>query len=558
MELQLSSRSKVIRVVASALQKSSATLAILCGGRSQRFGTDKGLHAPLGDEPLVVRAIRLLQGAFTEILVVVRDEDQARIYEAVLKHHLAYALGAPWRIVQDITEHEADRRIYSQAPCALLGVSTALHHAKNSLIVAVPVDQIGVRPSHLRQLLDEGHDSDRPTSFVGDDGTYLPFPSLWHKSHQARIDARIIACGLSVRGTLAELDAHGIAAKDALAELNLNANTEEESRRYFGKPLFDPFGRRLQYLRFSLTEACNLSCHYCLPDGFPAWYRHKARLGRDATAILTQGFRLLGFRKIRLTGGEPTVHPDCLSVVKVARHVGYETIAMTTNGLLIDDIAPWVDAGLTQLNVSLDSLDPKTFEAVTGSYDSDRVKDLIEQAVAAGLEVKVNTVLMRSRNGSEANIESLIDWALGLPLSLRFIELMDTGLNRSFASTERVYGYEIEPSLRHRGLSKIGRDPSRPHVAGPATEYASSEFAGRIGLINPLSCNFCGDCNRLRVTARGALKLCLFGESDMALDLSSPEAVADCVRRYVLQKPEKHYLEDGRVGNVSTFRTIGG
>jgi cyclic pyranopterin phosphate synthase len=135
---------------------------------------------------------------------------------------------------------------------------------------------------------------------------------------------------------------------------------------------------------------------------------------------------------------------------------------------------------------------------------------------------------------------------------------MDTKLNSSFAAGERVFGHEIEPILREYGLSHKAPDRKKTFLGGPATEYASPSHRGRIGLINPLSCNFCSDCNRLRVTARGGLKLCLFGNDDIPLDLSSPASVARDVRRVIGQKPEKHYLEDGLVGNVATFRTIGG
>jgi cyclic pyranopterin phosphate synthase len=163
---------------------------------------------------------------------------------------------------------------------------------------------------------------------------------------------------------------------------------------------------------------------------------------------------------------------------------------------------------------------------------------------------------MRTLNGSLANIEQLIDWAVARPMTLRFIELMDTGLNRSFAKTERVLGSEIEPLLAARGLTRTAHLGIR--LAGPATDYRHPQLPGGIGLINPLSCSFCSDCNRLRITARGRLKLCLFGDQDLPLDLSSASSVALNVRHFIDRKPERHYLDDGNVGNVQTFRTIGG
>ncbi len=535
---------------------SNTTLAVLCGGRSSRLGSDKGLFQPLGDEPLVARAVRLWGEAFEEILIVVRDEAQASLYEAAIKRHLADVDAARLRIVHDGVRDGA-------APhAAITGIATALKVATKAIVVAVPVDQLGVRALHLRKLVTAAAGRSTPVAAIAfDDAERVvhPFPSLWSRVEAApRLGALLEAGSFSVRGALTELEAAALPSGEYTDELSFNGNTAGELKAYFGDPLFDPFKRRLHYLRFSLTEACNLSCTYCLPNGFPEWYRHKARLDMAEIDVLLRGFRQLGFRKIRLTGGEPTVHPRCLDAVKVARRLGFERIAMTTNGLKMTDMAPWADAGLTHLNVSLDSLDPEKFHAVTGSHEAEKVRRAIEDGVRSGLSVKVNTVLLRTKNGDRENIEELIDWALGLPITLRFIELMETKLNGSFAGPERVLGTEIEPLLLARGMSQEGWDSRAPDLRGPSTDYAVAGKPGRIGLINPMSCNFCSKCNRLRITARGRLKLCLFGDQDIPLDLASPEAVALNVRGLIDRKPERHYLEDGNVGNVATFRTIGG
>jgi cyclic pyranopterin phosphate synthase len=533
------------------------SLAILCGGKSRRFGTDKGFFAPLGDESLVARAIRLLGEDFGEILVVVRDPEQELLYRAALEPHLQWAGEALNRKVRLVH----DSQVELGSPSALTGIATALATMTKSQAVIVPVDQVGVRSLHLKRLVNHGEGLTYPVAFASNDQTVLPFPSLWRATHLPSVAARLTAQGLGVRATLADLNVKLVDEPSWHHSLAANTNTLEEAQGYFGRPLVDPYGRRLHYLRFSLTEACNLSCQYCLPHGFPEWYRHKARLGMDNVGTLARGFRLLGFRKLRLTGGEPTLHPHALEAVKLAHSLGYEEIAMTTNGLLMGDVGAWTSAGLTHLNVSLDSLDANIFQDMAGSRqieDALKVRETIESAVASGIKVKVNTVLMRSRNGRETNIRALIEWALGLPLTLRFIELMDTKLNATFAAGERVFGREIEPILHEYGLSQVVRHRQNTFLGGPATEYGSKVHQGRIGLINPLSCNFCNDCNRLRVTARGGLKLCLFGNEDIPLDLTSPESVASVVRRVISQKPEKHYLEDGLVGNVATFRTIGG
>jgi len=499
------------------------------------------LYRPLGDEPLAARAVRLLGEKFAEVLVVVRDEAQAGLYREVLWPFLTESEKARVRLVAD--DDAGENAAVPQA--ALVGVLSAMRAATFERVVVLPVDQVGVRAWHIAELPQRGH-------FVGQ-----PFPSAWLKSDTERVAARITAGALGVHATLVDMDVEGKPAGFE-RDLSINTNTKEELTAYFGEPLFDPFKRRLHYLRLSLTEACNMSCTYCLPDGFPEWYRHKARLGLPEVTTLLSGFRRLGFRKVRFTGGEPTVHPHCLDAVRIARELGYERIAMTTNGLLVGDVRRWREAGLTHLNVSLDSVDAEVFRKITKSKDLAKVLRVIDDATALGLDVKVNTVLLRSQNGGDAHVSQLLDWALARPITLRFIELMETRLNGSFSAPERVLGSEIEPLIAARGLKPLSPNALAPDLRGPANDFGAPGVWGRIGLINPMSCNFCSKCNRLRVTAQGRLKLCLFGDHDIPLDLESPEAVALNVRRLIDRKPERHHLEDGNYGNVATFRTIGG
>jgi cyclic pyranopterin phosphate synthase len=323
--------------------------------------------------------------------------------------------------------------------------------------------------------------------------------------------------------------------------------------------LQDSYGRQFRYLRLSLTEACNMACTYCLPDGFPEWYRHKARLDLRDIQVILEGFRSLGFKKVRFTGGEPTIHPQCIQSIQTAKSLGYEQIALTTNGLNISSIEKWVESGLTQINISCDSFNPTIFENITQSKKLHRVMDLIEQALKHQLIVKINTVLMRSKNGSREHISEMIHWALQRPLVLRFIELMNTGLNHQFASAERIYGYEVRNILSDLYPNEnLLEGTQSSATGGPAVELSVRGYPGKIGFINPLSCNFCNSCNRLRITAKGRLKLCLFGDHDYELNLKSPEELAHDVRRLLNFKGERHHLESGQMGNVETFRTIGG
>jgi cyclic pyranopterin phosphate synthase len=243
----------------------------------------------------------------------------------------------------------------------------------------------------------------------------------------------------------------------------------------------------------------------------------------------------------------------------MAADFGFEDIALSTNGLLIKDIRSWRDAGLNRINFSIDTLDPDEFFKIAKSRDIKRVIDTVDDAIDAGIETKVNAVLLRSTNFGST--EQMIDWALARPMTLRFIELMPTALNMKFSEAERVLGTELEPLLRSRGLVPEVNPMRGPNLRGPASNWISAPgqiHKGKVGLINPMSKNFCDDCNRLRVTARGALRLCLFGQGEAPLLLDSAATVADSVRAVIDKKPERHNLEKNDIGNVSTFRTIGG
>lgn len=535
------------------------TLAILCGGKSSRLGTDKGLYSPPGEDSLIVRALRLLGGQASEVLIVCHDPTQQSQYEAELSSCDFTARLPALKIVSDQSAMDL-----GMPRSALNGIATALGHAKYERVLVVAVDQLGVRKRHLLRLVQvAGPMAEKSVvTFSDASGDPLPFPSIWSISALPSILSRLALGAFSVRSAIREsahlllsCEPETVSLRDSLL---VNANTLSDMSKYFGQPLFDFRGRRLNYLRFSLTEACNMACTYCLPDGYPQWYRHKATLTLPQITTLLGGFRRLGFRKVRFTGGEPTTHRSCLQAVAVADSLGFETIALTTNALLIGDLKPWVDAGLTHLNVSLDSLDEYEFLQLTKSKELKKVLQVIEQAVILGIKTKVNTVLMRSINGSQASIQRLLDWSSNTPITLRFIELMDTGLNHSFAARERILGTEIEPLLVERGYERVNQYLGTPDPEGPAVNYVHPEWPGQIGLINPLSGNFCSTCNRLRVTARGKLKLCLFGDNDSALDMTSPEAVALNVQQLIGTKPERHYLDVGNFGNVATFRTIGG
>lgn len=322
--------------------------------------------------------------------------------------------------------------------------------------------------------------------------------------------------------------------------------------------LQDPFKRRFSYLRLSLTESCNFRCNYCLPDG-SACDNRSSELSVAEIRHLVQGFALAGTRKVRLTGGEPTLRRDLCDIISTVREIdGITQVALTTNGYRLNkDIHHWLDAGLTALNVSVDSLDADTFHLVTGQ---DRLPDIlagIDRALALGLgKVKINTVLLRQYNGQ--SLARFLDFIRDKPISLRFIELMQTGDNGGFFAAQHQSGASIATALTQQGWQLLGRSAD----AGPALEYAHPDYLGTIGLIMPYSAHFCDDCNRLRVSSTGQLFLCLFAEQHQNLRPlladADPAAVVAFLRQQLLSKPYSHQLAAANTGLTRQLAMIGG
>ncbi|MFW5816035.1 MAG: GTP 3',8-cyclase MoaA [Wenzhouxiangella sp.] len=322
--------------------------------------------------------------------------------------------------------------------------------------------------------------------------------------------------------------------------------------------LQDRFGRRFSYLRLSVTEVCNFRCQYCLPDGFRG--SRQGFLAVPEIRRLVRAFAELGTFKVRLTGGEPTVRRDFSDILgAVAGTPGVERVAMTTNAYrLAKNAAAWKSAGLDAVNVSLDALEADSFRRITGDRRFARVMDGIDQALAVGFDaVKINTVLLRDLNDEQ--LPAFFDFVRDRPISLRFIELMQTGDNRDYFQRHHVPGDRIRERLEAGGWQAVA--PTK--AAGPAVEYAHPDHAGRIGLIAPYAKHFCDGCNRLRVTARGALKLCLFGNGSTDLrellqDDDQTEALKSHIMAALFEKPPTHFLHQGRVGDTPHLASTGG
>lgn len=321
----------------------------------------------------------------------------------------------------------------------------------------------------------------------------------------------------------------------------------------------DGFGRRFRYLRLSVTEVCNFRCDYCLPNGYRktpgASFLTLPEVGR-----LAEAFARLGLSKIRLTGGEPTVRRDFVDLVAaISTQEGIDKVAVTTNGWNLEHrVRDWRDAGLTHLNLSVDSLDPSVFNRITGHDRLPSILRGLDQALAADFHsVKVNAVLLRGSIAQE--LARWADFVADRPLSVRFIELMRTGENADYFSRNHIGGQVVRDWLSQRGWTPRARSAD----AGPATEYVSPDHRGSIGLIAPYDAGFCDGCNRLRVTARGKLRLCLFGEGGVDLrPYLAPEVPIDALVEQIASalgaKPRAHGLHQGNFGDTPNLAAFGG
>ncbi|MGE0614956.1 MAG: GTP 3',8-cyclase MoaA [Bacteriovoracia bacterium] len=323
--------------------------------------------------------------------------------------------------------------------------------------------------------------------------------------------------------------------------------------------LVDQSGRLLRYLRLSVTDACNFRCTYCLPNGYKPT-REESSLSPIEIENLVRGFADLGFKKVRITGGEPTLRRDLLEIVRrVAGTADLQKIALSTNGSSLARLAaPLRAAGLTHLNVSLDTLDRESFHRLVGADRLPEVLSGIEAALNAGFPwIKMNAVLLREFTPS--TLDRFLEWVGHRPVTVRFIELMRTGENGGFFSQQHYSSGELLLELRRRGWTQIPRALDD----GPAVEFSHPESQGRVGIIAPYREGFCEQCNRLRVTHTGGLRLCLFGEQDYSLRelLQAPdqrEELAAAIRRWVGNKAPRHLLKEEKYGITRNFAGIGG
>jgi cyclic pyranopterin phosphate synthase len=327
--------------------------------------------------------------------------------------------------------------------------------------------------------------------------------------------------------------------------------------------LVDRFGRRIQYLRISVTDRCNLRCSYCMPEGPGEWEERSDHLTAEEIERVVRVASGLGVTRIRLTGGEPLMRRDLPDIVaRVAAIPGIDDLSLTTNGVFLGRLAePLRGAGLQRINVSLDSLDAHTFDSITGrSGHLAEVLAGIEAAVAAGLHpVKVNIVALKGVNGDE--ILEFVAFARRTGVMLRFIEEMPMGRPEAWRPDHYLSCAEIERRIG----SEFPLEPVDGIIGnGPARHVRIRGSATTIGFITPISSNFCPACNRMRITPDGFIRPCLSpcDEHDLRTPLRSgadDEAIARVFREAVAVKPERHEFQwQAPVVLTRTMSQIGG
>jgi len=306
--------------------------------------------------------------------------------------------------------------------------------------------------------------------------------------------------------------------------------------------LVDKFGRKINYLRLSVTDRCNMRCRYCMPEDGVEKLTHQEILSYEELERIARAAVAIGIEKIRVTGGEPLVRKGIVPFLAGLSGIpGLRQLVVTSNGLMLEEMAADLrGAGVQRLNISLDSLDPARFCQITRTGDLERVLAGIAAADREGFPVKINMVVMRGVNDDE--IEAVASLALDRPYTVRFIEYMPASRAERWQSLV-LPGEQILKRLAARfPLLPVPRG----ELAGPAREYRIPGAAGTLGIITPVTGHFCGDCNRIRVTSTGTAKGCLFSgdELDLKPFLGSgdPRLLEDALRSIVMGKPGRHQM----------------
>ncbi|MGQ9616187.1 MAG: GTP 3',8-cyclase MoaA [Spirochaetota bacterium] len=307
----------------------------------------------------------------------------------------------------------------------------------------------------------------------------------------------------------------------------------------------DRFGRRIYYLRISVTDRCNMRCRYCMPHGF-SFLSHSDLMSYEQILKLAGLFIELGIQKIRITGGEPLIRNNIMFLIEsLGQMRGLEELTLTTNGLKLGGYSRSLrEAGVRRVNVSLDSLNRDTFKVITGMDLLDVVVNGIHKASSEGLSVKINVVALRGVNDGE--FKDFIEFGIRYGCGIRFIEVMSTSLTSEYLSGSYMACDEIIESL-NKDYHLIPLN--EPGSTAVERLYGIEGHSIKVGFISPISKPFCSMCNRLRLTSEGILKTCLFGDDGPnlkeLLDNGIPdEDIKRIIRREVYNKPLMYNLEN--------------
>ena len=327
--------------------------------------------------------------------------------------------------------------------------------------------------------------------------------------------------------------------------------------------LKDSFGRTFPYIRLSITDVCNFKCGYCLPNGYQVDKSDNRKfLQLEEIKRLAKVFSKLGVSKIRLTGGEPTVRKDFFEIIKILKNdAGIKRVVITTNGYHLNEKAKMlVDSGINGINISIDSLERNIFKNVTGHDRLPEILQGIKILQQLNFEnIKINAVLLNGINTSEKDFDLWGEFIKKNKVDLRYIELMQTGDNLDYFNKYHISSKIFKDYLNKKKwiYQTFGKD------AGPSLNYINPDYKGKFGIIAPYSKDFCRTCNRLRITSRGDLRLCLFGNTGISIRHllqkdDQIEELQDLIVGQMKFKKESHYLELGETGLTKNLSKTGG
>lgn len=326
-----------------------------------------------------------------------------------------------------------------------------------------------------------------------------------------------------------------------------------------GPALRDQHGRSIEYLRISITDRCNFRCVYCMPEQGLDWLPKQDILSYEEIVGVVTQLAPLGLRRLRITGGEPTIRPDLATLVAQLKAIdGIEDIALSTNGVKLPAMARALRAaGLDRVNLSADSLQPDRIAAIARRNLGFSPVDAVRAALDARLDpVKLNMVVMRGVNDDE-----VVDFArltLRMPIHVRFIELMPVGEMAHLTNEHIVPSAEVLARVATLGALTPAAGPARGN--GPATYHRIADAVGTVGVITPMTHTYCGDCNRVRLTADGRLRTCLYGDHEVNLrdPLRAGQPLEPLFRQALAEKPLEHNLLQLKVGGLRALSQVGG